>query len=195
MLKKSHLSLTASLLPLAVINPELILNKNEFIINALNSINYSISTGLFLLFVYLGTIFPDYDRYFKFLLPKNIKNLRYLYHRQFTHSLLIPIILLYLALFKVNNIFEYAILLGFSFGLISHLIGDMITGSVPILFYAKYYVRFSRIGITIFLPKVLHKYFTEKLPKYLNKNLWIFFINFIIVSIFVLYTYNFFNLL
>jgi membrane-bound metal-dependent hydrolase YbcI (DUF457 family) len=98
-------------------------------------------------FFFLGIKFPDIDLLLKNYMPSSISNLRYLYHRQFTHS-----ILLVLFAFLVFNNNIYSVI--FVYGILTHLIADMITGSVPLFFNGVYYKSFNpftlRIGIDMF---------------------------------------------
>lgn len=160
-------------------------NYNSFFEELLNSIinipNALIGLDLFITLMlifkilifsigyFYGSTLPDLDRYFKYLYKKSDWNKRYLYHRQTTHGLLFSMILFFVSVNYISDPFIMAALLGITLGIITHQIGDMLTGSIPILFYAPYYIRFSRIGITVFLPKSLHSIFTEKLPNFFNK--------------------------
>ena len=67
----------------------------------------------------LSGILPDFDIYFQ----------PYLVHHTYTHSLLviIPIVL-------VLTYFFCRLGLGFSIGILSHLLGDSIVGTIPLLF-------------------------------------------------------------
>lgn len=87
---------------------------------------------------------PDLDFYFKYFYAKAHRNKRYLYHRQFTHSLLLICGLL---LFSILSQAPYApYLFYFSVGLVSHVITDMLTGTVPIFVTGNHMGPF-RIGI------------------------------------------------
>jgi len=117
----------------------------------------------------------------KIFLPPAQRRETFRYHRQITHSILLWLGLLWYSLYFLPSITDFSMLLTYlSLGVITHLIGDMLTGSIPWLLYAPYYIRFSRIGITVFLPKVIHKIFTRTFPTWLNENLWVFGILFII---------------
>lgn len=178
MLKKSHRSFGVSLTPLMFLPSKYLLNKNLFLFNTFYDIQNFLYSALFFLSYFIGLTFPDIDMKLKYLYPKSMRNERYRYHRQITHSILLSIILIYICIKYLSGYLYYG-LFGLTIGIIGHQLGDMITGSIPWLFYGPYYVRFSRIGITVFLPKVMHKIFTEKFPKWLNKHLWIFVIIFI----------------
>ena len=176
MYKKSHRALGAALTPLLVLPTTYVPTYKLD--------NYLISLG-FLIFYFIGTTFPDLDMKFKVFF-KN-QNERYRYHRQVTHSILLVGLLLYGSLIYLPTYTTlYMLSVGFSLGIIAHLLGDVITGSVPWLLYAPYYRRFQRIGITVFLPKIVHPLFTERLPKYFDKNMWIFVVLFLINVIVVL---------
>lgn len=137
---------------------------HSFTASTINTLNMM----LFFLFYFIGSTFPDIDLKFKVFYKDPSK--RYLYHRQFTHSILLSIIMLYVSfvwLYSINTTIA-SIFIGLTLGIITHQIGDMLTGSVPILFYGHYARRFSRFGITVFLPRSAHPVFTQKFPKWLN---------------------------
>lgn len=105
----------------------------------------------------------DQDLKLAFFLPKDMRHKRYLYHRQITHSLFLWLMVLYFGLFGFNsnmtNIInlDYSInyyIMFFAIGGISHLIADMLTGSIPIFLWGKY-KRGFRIGLNIDLTKKL----------------------------------------
>jgi len=187
MLKKSHRVFAASLTPILFIKPFDSVNIsyipphfNKIIntaIDNLNEIVYSVHLfdsiviiGFFIM-VFIGSTVPDLDMKLKVFF-KN-KNERFRYHRQFTHSLLLNLFLMFASLYYLPEYTEYYFLVfAFFFGIFTHLIGDMLTGSIPWLIYGHYGIRFSRIGITVFLPKKLHPIFTEEFPKFLNQNVW-----------------------
>ena len=131
-------------------------------------------TGYLILYVVAcvwGAMLPDYDLHFARFYG-NRKDERFRYHRQWTHSIFLWGILTAFAFYAFYSGFNplvWVFLMGLCVGGWSHLFGDMITGSVPWGFYGKYYDRFSRFGITIFLPRVIHPIFTDKFPKLLEK--------------------------
>jgi membrane-bound metal-dependent hydrolase YbcI (DUF457 family) len=190
MLKRSHRAFALSLFPLTLIKINnvqatnfeifnLIINKYNETISLVSTV--SIWPVLFLLAYWYGSTFPDIDHKFKYLYKKEDWHKRYLYHRQTTHSILFLSLMLILSLiYSERYIGHFGIIItAMSLGMFAHIIGDMMTGSVPWLLYAPYYRRFARIGITVFLPKAAHKVFTEKLPKYFDKNMYIFVLIFI----------------
>jgi len=188
MLRKSHIVFGIGMLPTFLIYPisnnlslfekfnlnlnpiiSTIDNWNKFSVN-IDTINPIISIG-FLATYLIGTITPDIDLKFKFLVKNS--NERYKYHRQFTHSLLLTLFLIFSSLYWLPNYTElYPIATGFFLGILTHIIGDMLTGSVPWFIYGHYGIPGMRIGITSFLPKKLHEIFTVKFPKFLDKNLY-----------------------
>lgn len=97
----------------------------------------------------------DKDLKFAIFLPPNMRHKRYLYHRQTTHSLVLWLLMLGLGIFglgiSIENIMNlnynmnYYILF-FAVGGLSHLLADMLTGSVPIFLWGKYHRGF-RIGL------------------------------------------------
>lgn len=94
--------------------------------------------------VIVGGKFPDFDMYFKYFYAKAHRNKRYLYHRQFTHSLLLISGLL---LFSILSKAQYAnYVFYFCIGLVSHAIADMLTGTIPIFVTGNHMGPF-RIGI------------------------------------------------
>jgi len=208
MLKKSHRSFAIATLPLFFIPLNINYNLNLFnvqinnlinnynlLINSFLSLNYfqdyqNILIFILSLFIYFyAATFPDYDRYLKIFYSKENQSKRYLYHRQISHSLLLCFIIIIYSLYYINNSY-YLLSLFFGLGILTHLIADMITGSIPILLYGPYYIRFSRLGITIFLPKSIHKIFTEKLPKFLDKNYLKIFIPIGIINLFIALYFN-----
>jgi hypothetical protein len=98
--------------------------------------------GLMLGLTLLGSIIPDIDLKFKYLYNDPDGNKHYLYHRQITHSLI-----LWLLGFFYSVYFDNIFLFYFTLGGLSHLFGDMITGSIPVFLWGKYYNFWSRIGI------------------------------------------------
>ncbi len=179
MLKKSHRAFALALSPLLFIPiPTVkyldiyILKYNQFFAQIYTnfSIEHLFLITIFFIGYFIGSTLPDIDHYFKYLYAKEDRDKRYLYHRQTTHSILLIILMLFVSLHYVLNPILFAISLGLCLGVITHQIGDMLTGSIPILFYAPYYLKFARIGITRIVPKSLYSVFSDKLPKYLNKN-------------------------
>ena len=57
--------------------------------------------------------------------------------------------------------------------------------------YGKYYDRFSRFGITIFLPKSIHGVFTKKIPTFIEKYSFILLIVTIATGAYAIYSYKF----
>ena len=109
----------------------------------------------------IGSIIPDIDLKFKDFFNDPSGQKRYLYHRQITHSLLLWSGGLFYAAYTRNIYLFY-----FSLGGLSHLFGDIITGSVPVFLWGKYYVFWSRIGADRIYknPK-----FYSKFAKFLDK--------------------------
>lgn len=183
MLKNSHRAFAIALTPIFTYKipqiyeisfmNQLILSYNKFIEYILN--NYFLIIPILITYLFAST-FPDIDQKLKIFFKAENKDKRFLYHRQYTHSLLLWIGLL---IFSLTYIFEYTyiniFLFVFILGVLTHLLGDMLTGSIPWALYAPYYARFTRIGITIFLPKIIHKIFTESFPKWLNNYYFIIF--------------------
>jgi len=189
MYKRSHKALALAITPLAFISLPTIgikqlslvdtyLEKyNNFFSGILSmDLTTSVTTSLIstiLLFIcyMIGTATPDLDQNLRFFYKEEDRHKRYLFHRQFTHSVILSVGILTYGLYLMDtNMFIASAVIGFAMGIIAHQIGDILTGSIPWAFYGPYYIRFSRIGITVFLPKSMHKIFTERLPQYLNKN-------------------------
>ena len=104
---------------------------------------YSIPLTLaFLMLALFGAKFPDFDLFLSPLFDRGTGMRRYKYHRQFTHSVLLWSVAMWYALYTYNIFLFY-----FSFGGIVHLLGDMLTGSVPYLLWGRHYNFFARIGI------------------------------------------------
>jgi len=110
---------------------------------------------LLLLFYYFGIRFPDMDLYIKNISPY-LKEHRYLYHRQLTHSLFLNLFIMF---YFYKNIYVFF----FSYGLLTHLIADMFTGSIPLFLFGKYYRTFNifqwRIGIDLLYILIKPKYY------------------------------------
>lgn len=177
MLKNSHRAFAIALTPIFTYKIELlfdiffinqlVLNYNKYIEYIVT--NYYLLVPVLITYIFAST-FPDIDQRLKVFFNAENKDKRFLYHRQYTHSLLLWIGLLIFTLFYKFEYIQINILLFvFVLGVLTHLLGDMLTGSIPWALYAPYYARFTRIGITIFLPKTIHKIFTEIFPKWLNK--------------------------
>lgn len=113
----------------------------------------------------------DQDLKFAAFLPKDLRSKRYLYHRQITHSLFIWLGILYFGLFGFNSNLQSVIdlkfninyyIMFFAIGGLSHLLADMLTGSIPILLWGKY-GRGFRIGLNIEFTKKIFVYLGDKL--------------------------------
>jgi len=109
----------------------------------------------------IGGITPDIDLKFKYVFNDEKGKKRYLYHRQITHSLILWLGLFFYSAYTKNPYMFY-----FSLGGLSHLFGDMITGSVPVLLWGKYYNYFSRIGLDRIYGNPV---FYSKLANFLDK--------------------------
>lgn len=137
---------------------------------------------LFLTFIsIIGSRFPDlfdttfikplYANKIKKLQEEEIKNSKtnktksnntfhYLWHRQWTHGLIwIPI--LSICIYTTNS----TILFWWTIGYFSHLLGDILTGSVPLFLYGHYGKWNSRIGI----DRIFSKFLTQKIQKFFVK--------------------------
>ena len=142
-----------------------------------NLSHHIIYIALGLIIYLIGAVFPDYDFILRHLYDDKDKKKRYLYHRQFTHGLLLWVSLFAFVLYKYYYIHSiilfYAII--FILGILTHLIADMLTGTIPLIIYGKYYNTFSRIGITMFFknkkdkPSKLNQFFVKKTPEFYDK--------------------------
>lgn len=197
MLKKSHRALAVAISPLFFIKVEninatnfeiinVIINKYNIMVDTLLSI--SIILPLFLIIYLFSSTLPDIDHKFKYFYKKEDWSKRYLYHRQTTHSILLVVsIFIWSLLYGFYYMGPYSYLVtAVSLGIFAHILGDVITGSVPWLLYAPYYRRFQRIGITIFLPRIIHPVFTDKFPKFIDKNIYKIFIPMFLFTTFTL---------
>lgn len=128
-------------------------------------------TPLLFFILLLGAKLPDSDLLMKYLLSPEVAKKRYLYHRQITHSILFLGIIVYLAIENLN-IYLYI----FSLGIFSHIIADILTGSVPIVLWGTYIKRyrfFTRFGVDAQLPlpddviKIIKNFFVKLGDKYL----------------------------
>lgn len=184
----------------------IIFNFNKHILdwNYLFFSNFSLKNSIELLFLlliyYIGIRFPDID-----LLLKKLNNnhdfakYRYLYHRQFTHSL-------FLTFFVVCYFSNSPYVFAFCYGLLSHLIADILTGSIPIFIYGTYYKTANfllwRIGLDSLYIYTKPKYkegstLTQKMIEKIKKNIVTIFDNYskyIIGIVFLYFIYLKFNL-
>jgi hypothetical protein len=143
--------------------------------------NFIYFISLFFLTI-LGSRFPDLDLKLKGIFGNSPQ---YVYHRQLTHSLTLLFLGFYFSIY-IENIFLFF----FFFGVASHLLGDMLTGSIPIFFTGAYYNFFSRIGTDRFLPKRVSKKWNISIPLFFDKISSLIFIS----SIFT-FSFYFFKLL
>lgn len=172
MYKNSHRALGVALAPLLFINTG-IEKWDSFIHNQFSSEIDILKYILFWIVYMVGTTVPDFDLKLKHIYPSSMKNQRFRYHRQITHSVLLSISLLAFSVFYYESAY-WMLLAALALGIITHQIGDMLTGSIPWFFYGPYFLRFSRIGITTFLPRNFHEVFTVNFSKWANRNLIIF---------------------
>ena len=112
-----------------------------------------------------GGIIPDFDLKLNVFFNDRERKKRYLYHRQLTHSLILWAGTAYYSLQTSNPYLFY-----FALGGISHLFGDMLTGSVPVFLWGKYY-RPYRIGLGIIYK---NPSFYQKVAGLFDKPLMIF---------------------
>jgi len=113
---------------------------------------------LFLGFVFIGALLPDIDEPKSFIgkrlgflsIPLKLLGIE---HRTFTHYLIFPFILLLIASFITNSYIQIAIL-GLSFGVLMHDVGDMLTkGGIKGFLYPFYRDKTFRL-----LPKKMTFY-------------------------------------
>lgn len=111
--------------------------------------------GIMLPFILLGSVFPDIDEpksYIgrKLTLISHIVSISFS-HRGFTHFIAFPLIFLIFGIFLINVNFNIALILfAFSYGILLHQIGDMLTISgIP-----HYFFPFSKARAVLLL-KVL----------------------------------------
>lgn len=148
---------------------------------------------LYFFFALVGAMIPDKDlalaRFYG-----DRKDEKFRYHRQWTHSILLWVALTAFTYYLFYNNYMpilWVSLMGFCIGGLSHLVADMLSGSVPWGFYGKYYDRFSRFGITIFLPKSMHGIFTKKIPAFIEKYSFILLIVTVVTGAYTIYSYKF----
>lgn len=110
---------------------------------------YTSNTGLIpsliLLFLaYLGGRIPDWDLFF---VPDGADwRTRVKIHRQTTHSIILIAGLTFLAYYNLSESRYVEFALYLCIGLCSHLLADVVTGSIPVFLYGGY-PRGIRIGI------------------------------------------------
>jgi len=165
MLVKGHNQLNISIF-LLVVSLEIFFNVNYsptiLDINQL-PINSNILYYIFAFFFFsAGSHFPDLDLNLKHFYGNKPQ---FFYHRTFlTHSLLTHLGLLFISIstpFPEINKEYYAILFYFEIGVLTHLLGDIITGSIPLLGqkYVKNEFKISRFLIMPALNNIIYKLF------------------------------------
>jgi hypothetical protein len=112
--------------------------------------------------------FIDFKIIRRLIKPENRKY-PYLYHRQWTHGFLDNLILLIITIYYINTNIYIFIPLMYMLGVWTHLIVDMLSGSIPIFFYGHYAKSMTRIGINRIIPKGFQDFFSKKLPKIYDK--------------------------
>ena len=115
--------------------------------SALNSTSILAYAYTFLCFgaAILGGKAPDWDLYF---VDKEASwQDRCKVHRQITHSTILILALFAFTFFMSRTSPWWEIATYFSVGLLSHLVADIVTGTVPIGIYGDYRSSGSRIGI------------------------------------------------
>lgn len=125
-----------------------------------------------IIFFWIGSTVIDFIDFkiIKKFMPEHKQKFQYYYHRQWTHgfglNLFFLILLGYLLIFHYNP--YYYLLLFLSLGIWTHLIVDMLSGSIPIGIYGNYNGKMKRIGINRVVPKSLHYIFSKKVPKFVD---------------------------
>jgi len=153
----------------------------DFSNNFISIINQHPFVFIFSIMSYwIGSTFIDFIDFkiIKKLMSKEKQKSQFYYHRQWTHALIDNILYFYLSiyfLYHTENIYFYIIVFYF-LGVFTHLLADMITGSIPIFFYGHYAKKMSRIGIDRFIPTSKTTFFTKTLPKYFDRLSFLFFI-------------------
>jgi len=140
------------------------------------------------IFYIIGERVPDQDLKLKIFMGNKPF---YTYHRQFTHSLI-----LWLSIFICSFYIDYShsiYIMYFALGGLSHLLADMITGSIPIGLYGHYNKSFKRVGITKFFGKFLKDFASQKLPIFFDKISGLMFIIGLILIYFINLDKNLFN--
>lgn len=130
----------------------------------------NIGLGLYAFATFCFSTFPDIDHRFKEFFPLRQQHLRYLYHRQWTHSASLWVVLLCLGLWLLPKIgtpfYIWTLYMGMITGVWSHLVADMLTGTIPIGLYGAYNKPATRIGISTFVGVggSTDKWFRNNLP-------------------------------
>lgn len=173
--KIGHTSQAAALLPFIVLAP-LYYNFDNIAFQYMKTImngfihTPNIIIGLSLLCFWIGSTIIDFIDFkiIKPMMPKEKQEKHYYYHRQWTHGLIPNICLLVLSFVLIhtsNTQFAYLFLF-LMLGIMTHLIGDFFTGSIPIFFYAPYNAKGGRIGINRITPSFFRPFFSQVLPKF-----------------------------
>ncbi|MGB2552738.1 metal-dependent hydrolase [Campylobacter sp. MOP51] len=180
MLKNSHqmIGLCATPLTLTAIPytgfeliDHLISKHNAFfysIFSSSNQDNNLLALAIYIISVFFGSTLPDCDIGFRRYYPPEQQNNMKLYHRQWTHSVLLWTILWILGIFVLPGRGEasyfYLIFMGIVTGGISHIVADAFTGTIPWGFFGSYEKKYSRIGTTNFLSESTDQWFKKELP-------------------------------
>lgn len=143
----------------------------ENVINNIYTTDTYLAMVVFTLLFMFGSILPDYDYKFKHLYSKETPY--WVYHRQITHSLVGFLGLGFYLYLNINN--SDFFILGFALvgGVLTHLLADMITGTVPLWTHGNYNSKkllTYRVGFKLFGKegnKTLVKY-TDLLGKILT---------------------------
>lgn len=138
----------------------LTLSSNKPLIMLLSIIMYWIGSTLI--------DFIDFKIIRRFI-PHDKRAYPYYYHRQWTHGFIDNLFFLFLSLHLIQTSEAFYILFFYFLGVWTHLIVDMLSGSIPIFFYGNYAKSMSRIGINRIMPKEAHEFFAKKIPKLYDK--------------------------
>jgi len=122
--------------------------------------------GIFYFSSLFGALFPDIDEdrsyigrrlaFMSIIISSGIQ------HRTFTHYLIFPIIIYFLAISFINDFVIHLVLLGFVAGIVLHDIGDMFTvGGIKGFFYP--FFPNTKIWVT---PKFL-RFYTGSIAEYI----------------------------
>jgi len=179
--KLGHQSQATALLPTIILGSAFLQTtqyNNEVSANIAIFMNSFLSTNLIIVAVsvlayFIGSVAMDW---IDFNILKHLasnKEDHTTFHRQITHGFFPNLALLALSIYSIeyfNNAWAYVGVF-FMIGVWTHLIMDMLTGSIPWFFYSDYRSNWGRVGINRIMPKILRPIFNEFLPTIADKKI------------------------
>lgn len=174
-----HVSQATAVLPIIIFAPLYYNYDNTFFQYMKNIMNIFVNLEYFVIILsilryFIGSTILDFIDFkiIKPLMPPHKRQKQYFFHRQWTHGVIPNLTLLVLAFFLIENsnsqlAFMFLFLM---LGILTHLIGDFFTGSLPIFFYG-HYNKSGRVGINRIIPKFFKPIFSTFIPKLANSRI------------------------